>query len=162
MQRGRTAGQSFKPTRFVDFFESPYKVQAKIARVIVRAAKGLTVPEIQELAGCSADTVRTTLRAMQSIKGVYIADWRHDKNITPVYAVGSLPDVEKPLSVREKVAIQKNACGSQVARVENHTDSPEALHFKNIASALVPLRNDQEQQEVNRLYLNWISDGTYG
>lgn len=160
MQQGRTAGQSFKPTRFVDFFESPYKVQAKIARVIVRAVKGLTVPEIQELAGCSADTVRTTLKTMQQIKGVYIADWKHGKTITPVYAVGSLPDVEKPLSVREKVSAQKKAPVAAASVVV--AASPEVTHFKNIASALVPKRNDQEQQEINRLYLNWISEGTYG
>jgi hypothetical protein len=41
-------------------------------------------------------------------------------------------------------------------------DSPEVLHYRAMAKALVPKRNEQEQQEVNRLYLNWISEGTYG
>lgn len=159
MQRGRTAGQSFRPTRFIDFFESPHKVQAKIARVIVRAVKGLTVPEIQELAGCSADTVRTTLKTMQQIKGVYIADWRHGNNITPVYAVGSLPDVEKPLSVREKVAVQKKASMPCIAQAEGIEDSPETSHYKALAEALVPKRDEQEQREVNWKYLCHISPG---
>ena len=104
MQRGRTAGQSFKPAKFIDFFESPHKAQAKIARVIVRAVEGLTVTEIQTLAGCSAATVRATVQIMRRIKGVYITAWRQGKVIMPVYAVGSLPDVVKPEPVRTQVS----------------------------------------------------------
>lgn len=162
MQQGRTAGQSFKPAKFIDFFESPHKVQAKIARVIVRAVEGLTVTEIQTLAGCSAATVRTTVQIMRRIKGVYVIAWRHGKVIMPIYAVGSLPDAVKPESARAQVRKKAPPSTASVAASVVVEVSPEVLHFKNIASALVPKRNDQEQQEINRLYLNWISEGTYG
>ena len=164
MQQGRTAGKSFRPQKFKDFYESPHPVQSKIARVIARAKKGLTAYEIQDLAGCSVYSVRTVLKTMKAIKGVYIVGWRRTAptSLTAVYAMGSLPDVEKPTSVRDKELVRKKVSKLIIRPVEVVEDSPETLHHKALAEALVPKRNEQEQREVNRLYLNWISEGTYG
>lgn len=161
MQKGRTAGQSFKPKRFADIFDSPHPIQVKIARVIARSEKGLTVPEIQELAGCSADSVRTLLKVLRAIKGVYISDWRQGRNATAVYSLGSLPDVEKPVLERSTVLVSKQAAP---VSVEREAIKEEALssQYQALIKALVPKRNEQEQREINRLYLNWISEGIYG
>lgn len=164
MQQGRTAGKSFRPQKFKDYYDSPHPVQAKIARVIARAKKGLTAYEIQDLAGCSVYSVRTVLKTMKAIKGVYIVDWVRTAPtaLTAVYAMGSLPDVEKPTSVRDKELMQKKVSKRAIRPVEVVEDSPETLHYRALTKAIVPKRNEQEQQEVNRLYLNWISEGTYG
>jgi hypothetical protein len=164
MQQGRTAGKSFAPKRFIDYFSSPHPVQAKIARVIARGEKGLTTYEIQDLADCSVYSVRTVLKAMQSIKAIYICEWRRTSltGLTAVYKVGSLPNVEKPKSVRDQAVVRKEAAPPVIKKVEVVKDSPEVLHYKALAKALVPKRNEQEQREVNSLYLNWISEGIYG
>jgi hypothetical protein len=164
MQQGRTAGKSFRPQKFKDFYESPHPVQSKIARIIARAKKGLTAYEIQDLAGCSVYSVRTVLKTMKAIKGVYIVGWRRTAPtaLTALYAMGSLPDVEKPASVRDQELVQKKVSKIIITPVEAVEASPETLHYKALAGVLVPKRNEQEQQEVNRLYLNWISEGTYG
>ena len=164
MQQGRTAGKSFRPQKFKDFYESPHPIQAKIARIIARAKKGLTAYEIQDLAGCSVYSVRTVLKTMKAIKGVYIVGWIRTAptSLTAVYAMGSLPDVEKPTSVRDKELVRKKVSKLIIRPVEVVEDSPESLHYKALAEVLVPKRNEQEQREVNRLYLNWISEGTYG
>ena len=164
MQQGRTAGKSFRPQKFKDFYESPHPVQSKIARVIARANKGLTAYEIQDLAGCSVYSVRTVLKTMKAIKGVYIVGWRRTAPtaLTALYAMGSLPDVEKPAPVRDQELVQKKVSKLIITPVAAVEASPEMLHYKALAGVLVPKRNEQEQQEVNRLYLNWISEGTYG
>lgn len=161
MQQGRTAGKSFRPQKFKDFYESPHPIQAKIARVIARAEKGLTVNEMQERAQCSVYSVRTVIKAMQAIKSVYIADWIRTAptSLTAVYAMGSLPDVEKPTSVRDKELVQKKVSKPVIKPVAVVEDSPEVLHYRALAQALVPKRNEQEQQEVNWKYLCHISPG---
>ena len=164
MQQGRTAGKSFRPQKFKDFYESPHPIQVKIARIIARAKKGLTAYEIQDLAGCSVYSVRTVLKTMKAIKGVYIVGWRRTAPtaLTALYAMGSLPDVEKPASVRDQELVQKKVRKLIITPVAAVEARPEMLHYKALAEALVPKRNEQEQREVNRLYLNWISEGTYG
>jgi hypothetical protein len=164
MQQGRTAGKSFRPQTFKDFYESPHPVQSKIARVIARAKKGLTAYEIQDLAGCSVYSVRTVLKTMKAIEGVYIVGWRRTAPtaLTALYAMGSLPDVEKPASVRDQELVRKKVGKLIITPVAAVEASPEMLHYQALAGVLVPKRNEQEQREVNRLYLNWISEGTYG
>jgi len=164
MQQGRTAGKSFRPQKFKDFYDSPHPVQSKIARVIARAKKGLTAYEIQDLAGCSVYSVRTVLKTMKAIEGVYIVGWRRTAPtaLTALYAMGSLPDVEKPASVRDQELVRKKVGKLIITPVAAVEASPEMLHYKALAEALVPKRNEQEQREVNSMYLNWISEGAYG
>lgn len=163
MRQGRTTGKSFKPTRFIDFYESPHPVQASIARVIARAEKGLTVYEIQDLAGCSVYSVRSVIKTMQAIKGVYIIDWRRTSStaVTAVYAVGSLPDADRPTSFHKREIVRRNADRLAAKTIEAIKDSAEALHYKALAHALVPKRDEQEQREVNNRYLNYITGGSY-
>jgi hypothetical protein len=164
MQQGRTAGKSFRPQTFKDFYDSPHPVQSKIARVIARAKKGLTAYEIQDLAGCSVYSVRTVLKTMKAIEGVYIVGWRRTAPtaLTALYAMGSLPDVEKPASVRDQELVRKKVGKFIITPVAAVEASPEMLHYKALAEALVPKRNEQEQREVNSMYLNHISGGAYG
>jgi hypothetical protein len=169
MQQGRTAGKGSAPKRFTDYFSSPHPVQAKIARAISRTKKGLTAYEIQDLAECSVYSVRSVLKAMQAIKAVYICEWRRTSTtgLTAAYKVGSLPDAEKPKLIRDQVLVQKNieqpvVKKSKEAKVIEVAPCPITQHLIALAKALVPERNEQEQREVNRLYLNWISEGIYG
>jgi len=165
MQQGRTAGKGSAPKRFTDYFSSPHPVQAKIARVISRTKNGLTAYEIQDLAECSVYSVRTVLKAMQAIQAVYICEWRRTSmtGLTAAYKVGSLPDVEKPKIVRNQVLVQKNIeqpvakKSKEVVKVEVIKDSPEVLHYRALAKALIPERNEQEQRKVNWKYLCHIS-----
>ena len=170
MKQGRPAGKSSPPKRFIDYFDSPHPVQAKIARVIARTEKGLTTHEIKELAGCSAYSVRTVLKAMRAIESVYICEWRRTSmtgltGFAAVYRVGSSPDVEKPTVVNGQI-LEPNKVNPKVNKKDKDVKvtepSPEVLHYKAIAKALVPKRNEKEQREVNSLYLNWISEGIYG
>jgi hypothetical protein len=179
MQQGRTAGQSFKPKQFSDYYDSPYPLQVRVAKIIAHSEKGLTVPEIQELAGCSADSVRALIKTMRAIKGVYICDWRHGRSIAAVYALGSAPDVAKPVLVCAKVAddkggdpeLAKQKALKALALAKHQKAVAKALaikeravarYYKALAKALVPKRSEKKQQEVNRMYLNWISGGAYG
>jgi hypothetical protein len=172
MQQGRTAGKGFAPKRFIDYLSSPHPIQAKIARVIARTEKGLTAYEIQDLAGCSVYSVRSVLKAMKALKGVYVCDWRRTSmtgltGFAAVYKVGSLPDVERPKVVGDQVVAPKKAKAPVIkkdkeVKVIEAPPCPITQHLIALSKALVPKRNEQEQQEVNRLYLNWISEGTYG
>jgi hypothetical protein len=80
-----------------------------------------------------------------------------------VYKVGSLPDVERPKVVGDQaVALKKvkppvTKKDKEVEKVEIVKDSPEALHYRALAKALIPERNEQEQREVNWKYLCHIS-----
>ena len=158
--------KAFKPTRYIDFYSSPYPVQAKIARVIARAKEGLSAYEAADLAQCSVYSVRTVLKTMRAIKGVYVCEWRRtsDTALTAVYAVGELPDVKKPESIRAQDLIRKKAIAIAIAikPVKVVEDSPEVLYYKALAKALVPVRDAQEQQVVRRQYWNHISGGAYG
>lgn len=158
MQQGRTAGQSFRPQRFTDFFNSPYPLQVKVARIIARAEKGLSIPEIQERAGCSADSVRSMLKTMRKLKSVYISEWRKGRNVTAVYSLGSLPDAERPVVENAPALASKKPAAVKEAAKEVIAVN----HYAAVANALAPQRNEKKRQEVNRMYLNWISGGAYG
>jgi len=151
--------KEFKPTKYIDFYSSPHPVQAKIARVIARAIKGLTVYEAADLAQCSTYAVRELLKTMQSINSVYICEWRRtsDTALTAVYAVGSLPTAKKPQSVRAQRLIRKKTPTPTTKKVEVVEDSPEVLYYKALAKALVPERTPQEVCEVNWKYLCYIN-----
>jgi len=101
---------------------------------------------------------------MKAIEGVYIVGWRRTAPtaLTALYAMGSLPDVEKPASVRDQELVRKKVGKFIITPVAAVEASPEMLHYKALAEALVPKRNEQEQREVNSMYLNHISGGAYG
>jgi hypothetical protein len=161
MQQGRTAGQGFRPTRFIDFYKSPYPKQVLVAKEIARAEKGTTVQELMTATGAGEGTIRTTINNMRRIKAVYVSGWKqtgeNSSGVAAVYSVGNLPDAEKPMSKRAL-----RAAGRPVPPPpppDPTHDSYMSEYYKELAGALVPKRNEQEQREVNWKYLCHINPG---
>jgi hypothetical protein len=96
---------------------------------------------------------------MKRRRFIHICGWEktNANGRAPMYAVGDQPDAPRPETKRPATH------GEQKARVVvHHTIAEKHIQYCNkLQKALVPKRNEQEQREVNKQYLNWISGGVY-
>jgi hypothetical protein len=153
MQQGRTAGKTFIPKQFTDYFTCPHTKQREVAKALARAG-ACTVKQLCDLSSCTATTVRTTLIEMKRRRFVYISGWytTSQSNRAPIFSVGDQPDVERP---RPKHAATR---AEQNRRTAEHDPVADALslHCRSLATALVPRRTAQAQHHVNWQYLAWL------
>jgi len=155
----RAAGRQFIPKRFIYYFDCPHTKQRNIAKAIADG-KGVTVRDICKIADVGISTTQTTIMEMKRHRYIYICGWEktNANGRAPKYAVGDKPDVPRPKPKRPATH------GEQKARVVVHHTIAEkhAQYCNKLQKALVPVRDPQGQAEVNRQYLNWISEGVYG
>ena len=162
MQRGRTPGRRFIPTRFIDYFEAPYPKQVLVAKAIAQSDQGITIQGIVRKTDVSRAAVRNTIAEMHKFKFIHISHWVkvNESGYVAAYSVGLKEDVEKPMSER---AIKEARKRQEKALAHNaEPDTKLVTYYKSLAKALAPKRKPDEQRKINTLYLNWISGGLYG
>jgi hypothetical protein len=153
MQQGRTAGKTFIPKQFTDYFNCPHTKQREVAKALASSGAH-TVQELCDLTGCTSTTVRTTLIEMKRRRFVYISGWckTSQSGRAPIFSVGDQPDVERPSPKRAATHAEQ----TQRIAEHDHVADALALHCQSLAAALVPRRTAQEQHNVNWQYLAWL------
>jgi len=161
MRQGRTAGKTFIPKQYIDYYNSPYTKSQLVAKALA-VGEGATIDELVKLTSVSRSRVKALLSDMRHYKFIYISGWRKTtgKGRAPVYSVGNLPDEPRDNIKKRKsaeYAAIKHQVSEQQKRMQQISD-----RCVELAKRLVPKRTDEQQREVNRQYLNWISGGVYG
>jgi hypothetical protein len=151
----------FIPKRFIDYYDSPMHKHVVLSKMIAGAPDGITVAELTDRSGFSDGTVRAFIRDLYYLRYIHISGWksRRQSSYSPVYKLGNAQDAPKNPTKAEVAKVEK----VEIVKPEV-VDPDKALHdhCNALLKALVPVRGEQEQYEVNRLYLNWISEGVYG
>jgi hypothetical protein len=145
--------------RFIDYYDSPRHNHVVLSKMIAHAPDGITVAELTDRSGFSEGTVRSFVSEVHYLRYVHISGWlrRSPFSLSPIYKLGNAKDAPKSPSAPKKEAEPKT-----VKPVVIDLDKPLREHCVALQKALVPERTEKEQYEVNRLYLNWISEGVYG
>lgn len=121
-----------------------------------------TCNDLAALTGLSSGSTWASVNTMKTAGLIYISNWQRPKNggttLSAMYSAGNKKDAPRPPPLPQSQ--RRMSYAKKQVVVEEPTIDP--THWQELAKALVPRRNEQEQHEVNRLYLNWISEGTYG
>jgi hypothetical protein len=122
----------------------------------------LTGVQITELTGVTHTSVKNALAYFKQLNFIHVCRWEfpEDKpNSTyAVYVKGAGVNVPKPAPRYLDDYKAKKEEAQELKRHQEQGVQP----WRELVRCLVPTRNEQEQREVNRLYLNWISEGVYG
>ena len=124
--------------------------------------EGATIDELVKLTSVSRSRVKALLSDMRHYKFIYISGWRKTtgKGRAPVYSVGNLPDEPRD-NIKKRKSAEYAAIKHQAS--EKRKKKQEiADRCAELAKRLIPKRTVEQQREVNRQYLNWISGGVYG
>jgi hypothetical protein len=151
----------FIPQRFIDYYDSPVHKHVILSKMIAGAPDGITVAELTDRSGFSDGTVRAFIRDLYYLHYIHISGWksRRQSSYSPVYKLGFAKDAPKNPTKAEAAKVEK------VEKVKPEAVDPNKPlydHCNALLKALVPVRDEQGQYEVNRQYLNWISGGVYG
>lgn len=150
MQRGRTAGrQPPLPKTFEELLEHPRQTYREVARALLRYQPA-NVNAITDHTGFTLGTVQGVVTQLKRANLIHVARWEKPtpRSWLAAYAVGAGEDAVREVSDR---------------RNRKKVAEPEpANRWQDVMRALVPKRTPEQIAEVNRLYLNWISEGMYG
>lgn len=129
-----------------------------IAKVLKDGAE-LTSRQISEQSGVAYSSIHSVMADFKKLGMAHVCGWARINGdmggTTAIYKRGAGEDAPRPANLtreeRRKQERERRAKKRQVVKP-----------WEGIAEALVPMRSEQEAYEVNRLYLNWISEGNYG
>jgi len=163
MQQGRTAGKRPVLKSMTDYLESGYKAPRAIALMLSKNAN-ITVAEIVEQTALTKCTIHTVIKGMRGLKLIYVSAWEKTagNGRAPRYSVGNERDVRRPKPKRSATYAEQVKRVAVKALKDAMDREARAKHFKEIAAHFVPIRDEAQQYEVNRQYLNHISGGAYG
>ena len=150
-------------TKLEDLHNHKSRAYRQISKLLLTGGE-FTTKELTKQIEMSEAAVWVVIKALRELGLVHICNWIKPENspraTIPVHKAGSDPDAPRPPA---KDATQKER--SKKFRQEKQQrllEEQNKYSWQGIAEALVPVRTVQEQHEVNRLYLNWISEGIYG
>jgi hypothetical protein len=148
----------FVAKRFIDYYDSPTRKYSALSRLVACSPDGITVTELTARSGLSEGSVRHFITEVHDLNYVHISGWKRlsSFSLSPIYKLGKAKDVPKQPAKTSKAKAEK------AQPIEDTPDRSLQEHCAALLKALVPTRNEQEQRAVNRLYLNWISEGAYG
>lgn len=160
MVRGRKPGKAYRHTeKFEELYTHPRESYRKISKALYRL-QPTCVTMIAEDVGLTRQTVRNAVKAFRDMGLIYITHWASTKGSAklPFYRVGDRPD-----SIRktDKHYYYEKPKKQTVVKKIQVWEEP-TVNWGELSRALAPRRNEEEVHEINRLYLNWISEGTYG
>jgi len=163
MQQGRTAGKRPILKSITDYLESGYKAPKLIA-LTLSTHPSITVSEIVEHTALTKCTTHAIIKEMRGLKLIYVSAWEKTagNGRAPRYRVGNKPDAQRPKPKRSATHAEQVKRVAAKALREDLDREARAKHFKEIAAHFVPIRDEAQQYEVNRQYLNHISGGQYG
>lgn len=163
-RKGMVAIKDFVPARFIDLYESPKKAHREVSKQLALLGTA-TVEELRNATGQTKYSVLMAVKNFRDWNMIHAVGWDFIPPATYVarYGLGGGEDAPKvlkrgksSLTVKEKTAIAEAAPKPEEIEV-----TVKYGHCEELAKALVPTRNEKEQYEINRLYLNWISGGMY-
>jgi hypothetical protein len=144
-----------------ELFKHKSSAYRQAARVFFNGHE-VSARDLNGMTGMSMGSIWATVKAFRDRGLIYVTKWIKPgagvTNPVPLYRAGNKPDAPKP----------KPKDPNQVARNRKHVEAKKAAQeqqlyqWQGLAEALVPKRSKEEIQEINRLYLNWISEGVYG
>jgi hypothetical protein len=151
------------PTSLYDCTLSSDQSLAELA-ALFRGGKGYTSKEIYNTSKFSQTTVKKRLGYLKTKKLIHIHKWVRvtAHTCSAVYKAGSKPDAPRPEAQDAWKKAKARRANPPPATAADIKAAQLAVHCNELASLLVPMRNAQEQEEVNRMYLNWISEGIHG
>lgn len=159
MGRGRVAGKAYRHIeKFEELYTHPRHTYQKIAKALFKL-QPTCVTQIAVDTGYSKQTVRNAVKFFRELGLIYVTHWASTKGSakTPFYRVGNRPDSIRKTDKLYHYEKPKKQTVVKKIPVWEPDDS-----WIELAKALVPRRTEEEIHEINRLYLNWISEGTYG
>lgn len=125
-----------------------------------------TAGELAEAINVSKGSAWATTKAFKESNLIYIVQWTRPEGTrtttySPVYQAGNQPHAPKP-KPKDPTQVERNRKHREAMKAKQLEEERRAYKWQGIAEALVPQRTEQERNEVNRMYLNWISEGVYG
>jgi len=151
------------PTSLYDCTLSTNQALAELA-TFFGDEKGHTAKEMYAASQFAQTTVKKRLWYLKTLKLIYIHKWVRDNRHTwaAVYKAGPGPDAPRPEAQEAWKKAKAKKANRPPVTAEDIKAAQQTAHCNELASLLVPLRSAQEQEEVNRMYLNWISEGVHG
>lgn len=152
-----------KGAKLEDLFTHKSNIYRQAARLFF-GGHALTTNQLAEVTGMSLSSVWVAVKAFKDAGLIYISKWvkPEDKptSVLPVYRAGNKVDAARP-KPKSPTQNERNKKHRQLVKdkLEHEQDK---YNWKGIAEALVPKRTPEQVAEVNRLYLNWVSEGMYG
>lgn len=146
----------YKVKSFNDMLAHPTKSYKTVAQAL-KDNQPIDSIKLSELTGFNQSTVRGVIKFCRDNNLIYISQWGVPTKEArlAMYSVGNKPDAERPDRLFKYRPSKKDKTPLVFTKVG-------LADMKELAAALVPKRTPEEQAEVNRLYLNWISEGMYG
>jgi DNA-binding transcriptional MocR family regulator len=146
-----------------DLFTHDSMAYRQIARIFFNGHAKNTRELAQEI-NMSLGSVLMAVKVFKAKGLIHINGWtkegKHPTTVLPIYRAGKREDAPRP---PPKSATQSEGNKKHRQSLRNRLlDEANKYEWKGIAEALVPQRTVEEVAEVNRLYLNWISEGVYG
>ena len=138
-------------------------VYRQVARLFFNGFSG-TTHDLAAKLDVSLSSVWMAIKAFKQAELIHIVRWvkpdNKPKSVMAVYCAGNEPDAPKP-KPKDPTQVARNKKHRTLVKdkVEHEQDKYD---WQGIAQALVPQRTPEQVAEINRLYLNWISEGTYG
>jgi predicted HTH transcriptional regulator len=121
-----------------------------------------TARELMDVTKISLSSIQSALADFKKMGFVHVCRWdRPDSNPRSLFAVyrrGGGKDASKPAPRYLEQYVSKKERAEEKQRAHKE----QIQTWQELSKMLIPKRTPAEQQAVNRLYLNWISEGVYG
>ena len=152
MPKGRTLDK-YEPHSLSDCLAIPYKAIQRVAEKFM-SHKEYTVTALAEELSLSHTNVREQIYYLQKHKLIHIARWGKttSNNWAAIYKAGNTADAPVPSGVNTLVVKAPPPPPEPVV-----TAAPPPSYFKELAHALVPMRDEQARREVNWMYWKYLA-----
>ena len=142
-----------RPNKIEDCLSAKNETIVATAKVLIKAKRGLSFVEIAQRISPdkSKNTVADALRVMRFHSFVYLSAWvKSPRNgLVAEFTRGNLPDAEKPKDSKSNYYYIKNIKKVTAERVKEGVNLDHCLALQR---ALVPVRQERQQREVNQRY----------
>jgi hypothetical protein len=156
-----TVSKTYQVRTFGDLLWHTRRSYRQVAKVLYDGAE-MTARDIAKTTGISLASVQSSLADFKNMKMAHVCRWEkpeHQPTTTlAVYKIGDGEDAPRP----KPRYLDDGQTKKARAQAKLDAQEVQTQTWKDLAGRLVPKRTSQEQYEVNRLYLNWISEGVYG
>lgn len=153
MPKGRILDK-YEPHSLSDCLAIPYKAIQNVAEKFMTGAE-YTVSGLAAELGMSLTNTREQIYYLQKHKLIYIAKWSKTRsnNWTAMYKAGNVANVPAPGGISTLVVKTPEPTPPEPVV----TTAPPPSYFKELAHALVPMRDEQARREVNWMYWKYLA-----
>jgi DNA-binding FadR family transcriptional regulator len=146
-----------------DLFTHDSMAYRQIARIFFNGHAKNTRELAQEI-NMSLGSVLMAVKVFKAKGLIHINGWtkegKHPTTVLPIYRAGKREDAPRP-PPKSATQSERNKKPRQSLR-NRLLHEGDKYEWKGIAEALVPHRTPEQVAEINRLYLQWISEGVHG